>query len=389
MAEQQRRPMDAEARPSPTVQAEDTDLASTGARDSAADRCYDYGAMSDALSPVDEERQSRPTKQIIQAQNTCNTSESVTASASTGTNTAPLNTTGIMRVYHSPAMGTLTPPRSPQAGEVLYHNQQQAIHVPVDSGTITPPRSARRNKSRKSASKRSSSKKNNGNKHPDTGTSSAADNSTGGGGGGGGVASSIKKSLSNLSLFTSTDGDTGDEEAGGSNSGAIKSYHDDDLTSAHHRAELYGQIGGPTGLIGMYGERTGCKRMLVLITLAFILLSLVLQRISDGDDHNNGGSGFGIGGTGTKEGADITKPSSTEEEESFLNGEIGELTPGKCKRIIDMQTEDLDVAVSKNADLEKENKRLEIVVENLKSRLQAQEQKQQQENEKSNKRGHV
>ena len=181
----------------------------------------------------------------------------------------------------------------------------------------------------------------------------------------GGVTSSIKKSLSNISLFTSTDGDTVDEEAAASTS--LRLYQDEDLTSAHHRAELYGQIGGPTGMIGAFGEKRGCKRVLVLITLAFILLSLVLQRISDGTI--DGGNGIGNSG-GAKEGTDGATPSS-QEIDSYLKGEIGELTPGKCRQIISAQTEDLEEAVGKNDDLKREIRRLENMIDELKERLKS------------------
>ena len=176
--------------------------------------------------------------------------------------------------------------------------------------------------------------------------------------------------MSNISLFTATDGDTGDEEATASTSlrfgggGTTKSYHDEDLTSAHHRAELYGQIGGPAGLIGAYGEKRGCKRFLVLITLAFILLSLVLQKLSDGT--TDGGE--------KREGTNAASPSS-QEIDSFLKGEIGELTPGKCRQVIDKQTADLDETFSKNDELEKEIRRLENVIDELKERLQMKEDK--------------
>ena len=369
---------------------------------------FDYGATesttASVLSPVDEDRQSRP--KPTQPQNASSAQQLSTLTSALPTSdyphhsgslsgqplsaameqaavhgvassdvpavSAPHLTNNIY--YQSPAMGPLTPPRSPLAGEVMYHNhhQQQAIHVSSSGGgPITPPRtqssslkskgSAKRSKgkSQKSGSKRSSKKSNK--RAPDTFTELSK---------GGGVASSIKKSLSNISLFTSTDGDTGDEEAALATastslrfgSGTTKSYHDEDLTSAHHRAELYGQIGGPTGLIGAYGERRGCKRFLVLITLAFILLSLVLQKLSDGTTD----------GGGTKEGTTAAPPSS-QEIDSFLKGEIGELTPGKCRQVIDKETADLEEAIRKNDDLEKEIRRLETVIEELKKRMQMKE----------------
>ena len=365
----------------------------------------DYGAtesttasVSNALSPVDEDRQSRPKPTQPQDASSAQLSTSTTAlptsdyphsgsrsgqplsvameraaahgGASSGVPavSAPHLTNNIY--YQSPAMGPLTPPRSPLAGEVMYHNhhQQQAMHV-SGGAPITPPRkptsskgSAKRSKSKsqKSGSKRSSKKSNK--QAPDTLFTEMSK-------GGGGVASSIKKSLSNISLFTSTDGDTGDEEAAATastslrfGSGTTKSYHDEDLTSAHQRAELYGQIGGPTGLIGAYGERRGCKRFLVCITLAFILLSLVLQNLSDGTTD----------GEETKEGTISDSPSS-QEIYSFLKGEIGELTPGKCRQIIDKQTADLEEAEGDKDDLKKEIRRLETVIYELKERLQMKE----------------
>ena len=324
------------------------------------------GGISNVLSPVDEERPSRP--KPTQTQNNASAQMSSTSTSSNAQS-------GNAHAYQSPAMaimGPLTPPRSPLAGQVMYQQQQQL----VTSGglVVTPPRtqsstlsskgSAKRSKSKsqRSGSKRRSSKKSNKQQAPDT--TLFTEMSTGG------VASSIKKSLSNISLFTATDGDADDEEAATITSlsfGNAKSYHDDDLTSAHHRAELYGQIGGPTGMLGAFGDKRGCKRFLVLITLAFILLSLVLDVTTDGGNSDGNSEG-------TREGTDETAVSSSSQEiDSFLKGEIGELTPGKCRQIIDKQTSDLEEAVGKNDDLEKEITILENVIHELKERLQVEE----------------
>lgn len=118
-------------------------------------------------------------------------------------------------------------------------------------------------------------------------------------------------------------------------------------------------------MLGAFGDKRGCKRFLVLITLAFILLSLVLDVTTDGGNSDGNSEG-------TREGTDAAS-SSSQEIDSFLKGEIGELTPGKCRQIIDKQTSDLEDAVDKNDDLEKEITRLENVIRELKERLQVEE----------------
>ena len=125
----------------------------------------DYGAtgsttaMNNALSPVDENRQSRPkpTQNATSAQLSTSTTallptsdyphsaaiEQVVAhgGASGGISTVSAPHLTNNSYYHNPALGPLTPPRSPLAGEVMYHNHhhQQAMHV-SGGAPITPPR---------------------------------------------------------------------------------------------------------------------------------------------------------------------------------------------------------------------------------------------------------
>jgi len=167
-----------------------------------------------------------------------------------------------------------------------------------------------------------------------------------------GVASSIKRSLSNLSLLINDETDSIDEEASHSTSRSLRfgigSYQeDDDLTTAHHRAELYGQIGGPTGMIGALGDRRGCKRLLVLITLAFILLSMVVQSIGGAPNED------------TETGRDIEAPTESARSQEDA------LVSGKCRQIIDKQAIGLEEAKAKNVELEKEVRKLQEAITDL------------------------
>ena len=186
---------------------------------------------------------------------------------------------------------------------------------------------------------------------------------------GGGITSSIKRSLSQLSLF-SGDG-TGDDEDTASTRRALAFGHqnddgDDDPASAHHRAELYGALGGPTGMIGAFGDRRGCKRILVLITLAFILLSFALESAEqrrEEDEQAMGGGGGAGDNTGGKHG-------TKDDANNIAIGEIGELDPGKCRQIIDRQSMEVDRATAQMDQMAAEIRRLERQVAALQGRVQ-------------------
>ena len=193
MADQQQQPRSGEEMP-PVQQ---PSLANTEDTDHSIHLAPDYGvtgsttAMSNALSPVDEDRQSRAKPKQPQNASSAQLSTSTIALPTSdhphhsvslpsqplsvaiehavrgGTSTtrsrdvpavsAPHLTNNI---YQSPAMGPLTPPRSPLAGEVMYHNhhqQQQAMYV-NDGGSITPPRKQSSSLKSKGSAKRSKSK---------------------------------------------------------------------------------------------------------------------------------------------------------------------------------------------------------------------------------------
>ena len=191
----------------------------------------------------------------------------------------------------------------------------------------------------------------------------------------GGIASSIQRSLSQLSLFSGDD--TGDDEDNTRSSGRLSlafgnqgdddGHGDDDPASAHHRAELYGALGGPTGMIGAFGDRRGCKRILVLITLAFILLSFVLESAEqrrEEDEQAKGSGGDSVGdNTGGKHG-------TKDDANNIAIGEIGELDPGKCRQIIDRQSMEVDRATAQMDEMAAEIRRLERQVAALQSKVQ-------------------
>ena len=250
----------------------------------------------------------------------------------------------------------------------------------------TPPRSSSAKKKRrksKSGSKSGSGSRRSSLKSKSDKKSTAAANRVQSLGGGGvtGITSSIQQSLSQLSLFSGDD--TGDDEDNTNSSSRRLSLAfgnpdddgDDDPTSAHHRAELYGALGGPTGMIGAFGDRRGCKRILVLITLAFILLSFVLESAEQGreeDEQAKGGGGGAGDNTGGRHG--------TNDATNITIGEIGELDPGKCRQIIDRQSMEVDKATVQMDKMAAEIRRLERQVAALQSRVQ-------EETENGGKRG--
>ena len=119
-------------------------------------------------------------------------------------------------------------------------------------------------------------------------------------------------------------------------------------------------------MIGAFGDRRGCKRILVLITLAFILLSVVLERIEERRDskeqQTKGGGSVGDNTSGKhRDGTNVT---------NITIGEIGELDPGKCRQIIDQQSMDMADATAKMDKMAAEIRRLERQVAALQSKVQ-------------------
>ena len=316
---------------------------------------YGSSSISNVLSPVDEERQSRPRpRPPPQAQAQAQT---------TGTAASPRG--------HQPLSSALEQQAAHHSPEMTQtHMSYQALAA---GPPRTPPRSSAKKKSRKSKSsrRRGSASKSSSKRRRSV---EITDRESGGGGGGGGVGggvtgitSSIKRSLSQLSLFSGDD--TGDdEETASRRSLAFGNPDDDDHTSAHHRAELYGAIGGPTGMIGAFGDRRGCKRILVLITLAFILLSVVLERIEERRDAKEQAMGGGSAGDNTGDKHKTSDPNIT-------IGEIGELDPGKCRQIIDQQAMEVADATAKMDKMAAEIRRLERQVAVLQSKVQEDDEK--------------
>ena len=121
-------------------------------------------------------------------------------------------------------------------------------------------------------------------------------------------------------------------------------------------------------MIGAFGDRRGCKRILVLITLAFILLSVVLERIEERRDAKEQAMGGGSAGDNTGDKHKTSDPNIT-------IGEIGELDPGKCRQIIDQQAMEVADATAKMDKMAAEIRRLERQVAVLQSKVQEDDEK--------------